>query len=92
MLGENKMARPTEAKVWGSVLASTGISALIGIFTAVQTDPHLLGNLPAPVQGLILLVVPPAVTWLGGYLKRSRTSTVSDGYQSNAPFRPVDNG
>jgi hypothetical protein len=52
-------------------IVSTVIAALVGVLVAalnaVQADPSLLGPLPTWVQGVILAVVPAAITFLSAY-------------------------
>lgn len=52
-------------------IASTVVAALVGVvvtvLNAVQENPDLLGGLPVMVQSLILLLVPPVITWLAAY-------------------------
>jgi len=75
----------TEIKVqfaaYGSILAG----ALIAVLNTAVADNALLGNLPGVVQFLVVTLVPGVVSWLGGFVKKSRTSTVSTGYSK----RPV---
>lgn len=52
-------------------IASTVVAALVGVvvtvLNAVSDNPDLLGGLPVTVQSLILLLVPPVITWLAAY-------------------------
>jgi hypothetical protein len=52
-------------------IASTVVAALVGVLVtvlnAVSENPDLLGGLPVWLQSLILVLVPPLVTWLAAY-------------------------
>ncbi len=75
------MAGQTEVKVWGAVIGSAAAGFGIAILNSVQEQPELLGGLPVWIQGLALTVIPGFVTWFGGWVKKSRTSVVSDGFR-----------
>jgi len=52
-------------------IAGTTVAALVGVIVtvlnAVQDNPDLLGALPTWAQSLLLLLVPPVITWLATY-------------------------
>ena len=60
-----------EAKVWAATLATTAASVAVAVLNAVQDNPALLGVFPVWAQSLILVIVPPLLTFLAGYAKRS---------------------
>jgi hypothetical protein len=59
---------PVETKVRVSTTASTVLGLVLAVMTWVQDSPDALGNLPKWLQGALLLVVPPLVTFVSGYL------------------------
>lgn len=74
--------RAIEVKVKGSAYASILAGAVIAVLNEAVSDNTLLGSLPAWLQVLLLMVVPGAITWLGGFVTPSKTSTTSDAYSS----------
>jgi hypothetical protein len=56
-----------EAKVIASTAASLVIAAVVAVLNAVQTDHTLLGGLPVLVQTVLLVLVPPLLTFAAGY-------------------------
>ena len=66
-------ASPTTKTVGLSpkAIASTVVAALVGvvvtILNGVSENPDLLGGLPTWAQSLILLIIPPLLTWLAAY-------------------------
>lgn len=75
----------TEIKVIFAAVLTLLASVTLAILNAVNANPALLGGLPAWLQFLIITVVPPVLAFLGGYLKPSSTSTVSDGFRGALP-------
>lgn len=73
-----------EIKVVAASVVTLVVSVLIAILNAVAADSSMLGGLPAPLQVIVLVVIPPVLTWLGGYAKSSSTSSVSEGYVRDA--------
>lgn len=65
----------TEHVVESKVVASSVWAALaagaIAVLNAAVADSALLGALPPWMQAVVLVAVPPLVTFLGGYAKRS---------------------
>lgn len=59
------------APVENKVKAATGAAFLVGLVVAVLNyvvgDSNLMGSLPAWLQSLAALVVPPLVTFLSGW-------------------------
>lgn len=73
-LGDNAPDDPpavVEAKVWAATIGAGAAAGGVAILNSVQEDPALLGALPVPVQSLILLLVPPLIVFVSGYMKRS---------------------
>lgn len=56
-----------ELKVIAATLAATAAGVGVEILNEVQADHSLLGPVPAWAQGLILVLVPPAATFLAGW-------------------------
>lgn len=56
-----------EAKVASSTLVTLAASIGIAVLNGVLGDSTLLGGLPPVVQALILVLIPPLVTFLAGY-------------------------
>jgi hypothetical protein len=56
-----------EAKVVASSAASFAASMAVAVLNQVEDDHELLGSTPAPVQFVILAVIPTAITFLGGW-------------------------
>jgi hypothetical protein len=71
--GRPDHAQPTMTTVGASpkMIAATAVSTLVGIvvalLNALQANPNLFGDLPTPVQSLILVVVPPLLTGFAAY-------------------------
>lgn len=65
-------------KVIVTTIVSGLIGVLIAVLNAVSANSDLLGSLPPMVQGLILVLIPPVVTWLAGYQAPPGT-VVNDG-------------
>lgn len=59
-----------EQKVKVSTAATFGVSAAIAVLNQTAGDDALMGSLPPWSQTLVLLVVPPAVTFLSGWKAR----------------------
>jgi hypothetical protein len=59
-----------EAKVIASTTATFAVSLVLAVLNAVQGNHDLLGSMPTALQTVILLIVPTAITFLGGYLAR----------------------
>ncbi|WP_407553054.1 holin [Streptomyces sp. Pv4-95] len=58
---------PVEKKVSAATLASLAAAVAITLLNATLGDTELLGTAPAWLQHLATLIVPPLVTFLGGY-------------------------
>ncbi len=56
-----------EVKVVAATLVALLASIAVAVLNGVVADSTLLGGLPPIWQTLILLVVPPLLTFLGGY-------------------------
>lgn len=56
-----------EAKVIASTAASSAAGIGVAVLNDVESDHSLMGGTPAWLQALILVVVPPVVTFLAGY-------------------------
>lgn len=54
-------------KVIVATVVSTLVGAIVALLNGVQADPSLLGELPTFWQSAVLLVIPPAVTFLSAY-------------------------
>jgi hypothetical protein len=72
-MGEHDYTGPAvvEAKVWASTIAAGAAAGGVTILNAVQENPSLLGALPTWAQSLLLLLVPPLITFGSGYFKTS---------------------
>lgn len=79
------MAQSTTAPVEKKVTAATWAAALVGIAITVLNElpgnAQLMGPLPAWLQGVLTVVVPPLVTFLSGWAARHtpRTGTGPQG-------------
>ena len=53
------------------MVASTAVATVIGIVVAIlnalQANPNLLGQLPTPVQSLLLVIIPPILAGFAAY-------------------------
>ncbi|MEU6651261.1 holin [Streptomyces sp. NPDC046900] len=67
-----------EAKVWAATTAAFVASVAVSVLNAVQDNHALLGSLPDPLQTIILIVAPTAITFLAGYAAK-HTPRPSDG-------------
>lgn len=61
---------PVEQKVSAATLASLAAAIAITLLNATVGDTELLGSAPAWLQHLATLIVPPLITFLGGYSAR----------------------
>lgn len=68
----------TEVKVTTSAIGTLGASLVLAIFNGVAADSSVLGDLPAWAQFIIILILPPLITFFSGYATPSTTSRVSD--------------
>lgn len=59
-----------EAKVKAATAATSAVGLVLAVLTWVQDHPESLPMLPRWAQGVILLVVPPLVTFASGWLAR----------------------
>jgi hypothetical protein len=55
--------------IWTTVF-SGALGTVLALLTLFQENPELMGPLPAPVQALILLVLPALGTWITGYYSK----------------------
>jgi len=78
------MAQETEVKVSAATLGATAASIGLALLNALAADSSLLGGLPAWLQFVLVLAIPPVITYVSGFVTPSATSTVSNGYK-----RPV---
>lgn len=56
-----------EAKVIASTFASAAIGTTIAVLNDVETHNDMLGDLPAPVQAIVLIVIPTVITFMTGW-------------------------
>lgn len=61
------MTAPIHPKVRAATVASLAVSIVGATLVWVDDHPDLIGNLPSFWQGLLVLLIPPAVTFLAGY-------------------------
>jgi hypothetical protein len=54
-------------KMVASTVVTTVIGIVVAILNALQADPSLFGDLPTPVQSLILVVIPPILAGFAAY-------------------------
>lgn len=59
-----------ELKVIASTAATFAVSLILAILNAVQDNHALLGSVPSALQFVILVAIPSAVTFLGGFLAK----------------------
>lgn len=72
------------------MVTATAVTTLIGIVVAIlnalQADPSLFGDLPTPVQSLLLVVIPPILAGFATYQASPGAVTIS----APRPVPPVD--
>ncbi|GHJ42258.1 holin [Streptomyces sp. TS71-3] len=61
------MAAPVEKKVTAATAASLVVGVVVAVLNAVVADASLLGSLPEWLQSVIIALVPPILTFLGGW-------------------------
>lgn len=61
---------PVEKKVSAATIASLAAALAITLLNATVGNADLMGSTPAWLQHLATLIVPPLVTFLGGYAAR----------------------
>ncbi|MFC0601434.1 hypothetical protein [Streptomyces palmae] len=59
--------KKVEHKVSWATLGSLAAAGAVTVLNATVGDAELMGSLPAAAQYVITLVVPPLITFLGGY-------------------------
>ncbi|MEV5472948.1 holin [Streptomyces sp. NPDC052207] len=67
-----------EAKVWAATTAAFIASVAVSLLNAVQDNHALLGSLPGPLQAVILIVAPTAVTFLAGWAAKHTPRPVDE--------------
>jgi hypothetical protein len=77
-----------EAKVAASTAASAAAGIGVAILNDIEADHSLLGGTPAWLQALLLVVVPPLVTFLAGYQAR-HTPRPADAADPAPPAPPT---
>jgi len=65
-----------EVKVIASALASAGIGVAVAILNQVENDHALLGSVPAPLQSVILILLPPLASFLAGWSAKHTPRTL----------------
>lgn len=76
-----------ETKVKASTAGTFLVSAAIAVLNQTAGDDSLMGSLPAWAQTLVLLVVPPAVTFLSGWQARHTPRTDVPAVSPVAPLK-----
>jgi hypothetical protein len=66
-----------ETKVKASSLASAAVGVVVALLNDVENDHALLGPVPAPLQVLILIFLPPLVSFLAGWSAKHSPRTAS---------------
>ena len=56
-----------ELKVKAATIAATAAGVGVEILNEVVADHSLLGPVPSWAQGIVLVVIPPAITFLAGW-------------------------
>ena len=74
------MAAPVEKKVQWSTAVSAVVGVLLTVLNGAVGNSQLMGTLPAWLQTLLTLFVPPLATFAAGYLAphTSRVTPVPD--------------
>lgn len=67
-----------EAKVKASALAATAVGVVVALLNDVENDHSLLGPVPAPLQSVILVLLPPLVSFLAGWAAKHTPRTATD--------------
>ncbi len=58
---------PVEKKVKAATSAATLVGLVIAVLNWAVGDSSLLGSFPSWAQALVVLIVPPLITFLSGY-------------------------
>jgi hypothetical protein len=66
---------PIEAKVKAATLAAFVVGLVVSTLNQTQADSQLLGSLPAWLQFVLTVAVPPVVTFLSGWKARHTPKT-----------------
>ncbi|HET6635229.1 MAG TPA: holin [Streptomyces sp.] len=66
---------PIEAKVKTATWAATLVGIAVTVLNALPGNSQLMGPLPAWLQAVITVVVPPLVTFLAGWAARHTPRT-----------------
>lgn len=69
--------KQVEIKVTAATVGSFVVSCIVAILNSVSDDSDVISGLPGWLQFLILLFLPPVLTFLSGYQMPSYTSKVS---------------
>lgn len=67
----NEPPKVVEAKVTAASLVTLLASIAIALLNALQADSTILGSLPPAAQFVLIAVIPPLLTFAGGYAKTS---------------------
>lgn len=70
LAGFRRLWAVTEAKVKAAGLAATAVGVAIAVLNDVQNDHSLLGGTPAPVQTVLLALLPGLITAAAGWQAR----------------------
>jgi hypothetical protein len=65
-------------KVKTATATASVVSLLLALVTWLRDDPTTLAPLPKWLQGLVVLILPPLVTFLGGYLQPAEPPTPTE--------------
>lgn len=68
---------PVEKKVTSATLAAVAVGIAVTVLNELPGNAQLLGPLPAWLQGVLTIVVPPLVTFLSGWAARHTPRTES---------------
>lgn len=72
-----------EIKVTGATVMSTVVSIVVAVLNYIQDTPAILGSSPLWLQTILLIAIPPLITFIGGYMTPSSTSKVSNDYMAS---------
>jgi hypothetical protein len=77
-------------KMVTATAVTTVIGIVVAILNALQADPALFGDLPTPVQSLLLVIIPPILAGFATYQASPGNVTVSAPRPATPADPPVD--
>lgn len=69
-----------EVKVVAASAGALVVGVALALVIGLQENPAVIAGLPPWLQFVIITILPPVASWLGGFAKSSPTSAASQGF------------